>query len=71
MKKATLCADSDTDEGDIVEQWLVKWRSALAYCSENEGCGCCIDIYNVEAPEEALAELPASVVAASDWAGNG
>jgi hypothetical protein len=67
MKRATLCACIDTGERQTLEHWLSKWRASLTFCSENEGCGCRVDIYNVEAPEEALAELPPSVFAASDW----
>lgn len=68
MRKATLCTSVDSGERQVVEDWLSKWRQSLGFCSENEGCGCCVDIYNVEAPEEALAELPPSVFAASEWA---
>lgn len=67
MKKATLCVDVNSDEREVVEVWLVKWREALGFCSENEGCGCCVDIYHIEAPEAAIAELPLSVLATSDW----
>jgi hypothetical protein len=68
MKRATICADSSTPERQVVADWLSKWRDKLGYCSENEGCGCCVDIFNVEAPEHALSELPPSVLTASDWA---
>jgi hypothetical protein len=68
MKRATLIASADLLEREILDAWLAKWRPALAFCSENEGCGCCVDMYNVEAPEEALADLPRSILAASEWA---
>jgi len=69
MKRATICADTDTPDRQAVLDWLSKWQGKLGYCSPNEGCGCCIDLYNLEAPEEALAELPANVFCASEWAG--
>jgi hypothetical protein len=69
MKRATICTEADTPERQIVADWLDKWQAELRYCSSNEGCGCCVDLYNVEAPEEALAELPPSVFASSEWAG--
>jgi hypothetical protein len=72
MKKVTLCVDVDSGEREVVEVWLLKWREALGYCSGNEGCGCCVDIYHIEAPDAAISELPPSVLATSDWAeGNG
>lgn len=68
MKKVTLCADVNMKEREVVEVWLSKWRETLGFCSETKGCGCCVDIYHIEAPEEALTELPPSVIATSDWA---
>jgi hypothetical protein len=43
----------------------------MPFVSENEGCGCCVHIYRVEAPQEALDELPSVVFAASEWSGIG
>jgi hypothetical protein len=37
----------------MIEQWLATWQSRLNYVSNNEGCGCCVDIYNIEGPQEA------------------
>jgi hypothetical protein len=68
MKKVNLCADVNTEEREVVEVWLSKWRETLGFCSENQGCGCCVDIYHIEAPEGALTELPLSMIATSDWA---
>jgi hypothetical protein len=69
MSKATICVDVGTPEQAAVDAWLERWRSRLPFVSENEGCGCCVDLYRVEAPQEALDELPASVSAASEWSG--
>jgi len=61
--KATICVDvACEDEVAAVERWFATWRGRLAFCSENGGCGCCVDIWEVDAPAEALAELPQSVV---------
>jgi len=69
MKRATICVDADSPERQVVLDWLSRWQGKLLHCSPNEGCGCCVDLYNVEATEEALSELPSSVLASSDWAG--
>ncbi len=70
MKRATLCAEADTPERELLSNWLIKWEQRLSACSPNQGCGCCIDLYDVEAPEEALQELPHSLFCASVWAGD-
>jgi hypothetical protein len=62
MKRAIICAFVDTQEHQVVVDWFSKWSARLGYCSPNEGCGCCVDIYKVEAPEEALVELPVKVI---------
>jgi hypothetical protein len=69
MPRATICVDVGVPEQDIVHAWLAKWSSRVAFVSENEGCGCCVDLYRVDAPQEALDELPPIVFAASEWSG--
>jgi hypothetical protein len=67
MPRATICVDVGTPEQKVVEAWLKRWQSRLTFISENEGCGCCVDIYRVDAQKEALEELPSTVFATSDW----
>lgn len=45
-----------------VESWLRRWRPVIAIHSEERGCGCHHDLYEIEAPEEALAELPEEIL---------
>lgn len=56
IKRATLIAQ--TEERAVLNAWIERWRPSLRSLSQNQGCGCCVDIYEVEAPVEALAELP-------------
>lgn len=64
--RATLTAELDTPgEQALLLDWLERWRGTLRACSDNTGCGCCVDSFAVEAPERALAELPAHMVSAS------
>lgn len=66
--KATLCVEADDKAGRaLVEAWFERWRPRLVFCSENEGCGCCVDLWNVDAPAEAVAEIPEHLLAMSDW----
>jgi hypothetical protein len=51
----------------VVEAWLDRWRTRLPFVSHNEGCGCCIHLYRVEAPKDALDELPPVVFASGEW----
>jgi hypothetical protein len=61
--------DVGVPEQAAVNAWLTRWRPRLPFVSANEGCGCCVDLYRVEAPQEALDELPPLVFAASEWSG--
>ena len=68
MPKATItvCIDSP-EEVEAVQRWLEKWEPHLKDLSGNLGCGCCVDMFNVEGPQEALDELPEQVLANSKW----
>jgi hypothetical protein len=67
VPRATICVDVGTAEQAAVDAWLARWRTSMPFCSDNEGCGCCVDLYRVEAPQNALDELPQVVFAMSDW----
>jgi hypothetical protein len=63
-----ITATDEPSEMDSFETWLSKWRDQLIYLSPNEGCGCCVNIFNIEASEEAIRELPSEIKAQSEWA---
>jgi hypothetical protein len=66
--RATIITSADTpEEGAAAAAWFARWRAHLAYCSENTGCGCCVDIWDVDGPAEAIADLPEEIRAMSDW----
>ena len=72
MPRATIIVSVDNpDEIRAVDDWFARWRDGLSHLSENERCGCCVNIWNVEGPPEAIAELPAGVCAESPWTGAG
>jgi hypothetical protein len=57
-KRAGICVNVDgPEEVRGVEEWFKQWRSALSHLSENEGCGCCVNIWYVEGPEEAIRDI--------------
>jgi hypothetical protein len=66
--RATICVDVNRDdECAAAEAWLDRWRTQLAVVSENEGCGCCVNIWNVDGPAEAILEIPEALRADSEW----
>lgn len=62
-KVQIIVAVDQPEEVRAVAEWFERWRDHLAAVSDNTGCGCCVDISDVEGPEEALRELPEVVVA--------
>ena len=57
--KATICVDIESDdEMREVDNWFLTWRDKLTSVSEDKGCGCCVRIWDVEGPPEAIAAIP-------------
>ena len=66
--RITIVAGTD-QPGEVaaVEAWFARWREHLSVQSEDQGCGCCVHIWDVDAPADAVADLPDAVQAESDW----
>jgi len=68
MPRATIIVDvGQPAEVSAVEKWFARWAPQLSHRSENHGCGCCVDIWEVEAPAQAIAELPRESHAGDEW----
>jgi hypothetical protein len=68
MARATICiAVDDPADVEAGEQWLAANRERLDFVSENYGCGCCVDLYDLEGPPEVLATISQAISADSDW----
>jgi hypothetical protein len=68
MPRATLIISADApEERAAADLWFEAWRSSMTFVSDNTGCGCCVDIYDVEGPQEAIDAIPAPLSARSDW----
>ena len=66
--RITITVDTDEPEDNRrVDAWFARWSERLAYVSGNLGCGCHYHMWNVDAPAEAVAELPEAVIKESDW----
>lgn len=62
MPRATIVVDvTHPEEMAASEEWFARWTATLTYRSENQGCGCCVNIWDVEASNEALDALPANI----------
>ena len=71
MARATVSVSIDNErEVMAVNAWLNRWGTRLKL-SDQQGCGCCVDIWDVEAPRQALAELPAAMVRQAGTVGQG
>ncbi len=46
---------------EVAARWFEAWLPRLTYVSKNTGCGCCVDIYEVEGDEAAVAAIPRDV----------
>lgn len=67
--RATIVVEMD-DVGQVAaEAWrgLPAGASGCGTAPENTGCGCCVDMWDVDAPDEAVAELPEALSAMSEW----
>ena len=58
----------EPDEVAAGRTWLAANRRDLTHVSENQGCGCCVDIWDVEGPADVLDTLPDSLRSAGEWA---
>jgi hypothetical protein len=61
LRRATIILTADTGEYEQFDAWSERWTAQLTFHGENEGCGCCVNIYHITAPAAALNELPAHV----------
>jgi hypothetical protein len=73
MPRATVLVLTDRPgEWELAEAWVQRWRERMVICpDEPDGCLCCVAWWDVEAPQEALDELPSSFLASSEWAAGG
>ena len=67
MRATIVIAVEEVEHAAAVEAWFGRWGSRLGFRSENQGCGCCVHTWDVDAPPEAITELPEVVCAESEW----
>lgn len=72
MQRATVCIWSDSLEEKVeFTTWLNTWRKVMTFVSHDYGCDCCIHLFDLEGPKEAIDALPAELLTASEWTEHG
>jgi hypothetical protein len=66
--RATLVAIADNPSSRIAaEAWLQENQHLLSFVSENLGCGCCVDIWNIEGDSDIISSIPSELLSSSEW----
>jgi hypothetical protein len=72
MPRATICVEvDDPRQVELGERWLAAHGDALDFLSAAYGCGCCVNLYNLEGCAELIASIPEEIRGGSDWASGG
>lgn len=50
----------------FVENWFNKWEGKLTHIKDT-GCGCCVSMWDLEGPEDAINEIPNNIKSMSEW----
>lgn len=66
--RATIIAEVDQPgQAEAAEAWLEAASDRLTHVSDQLGCGCCVEIWNIEGPAELIATLPENLRGHSEW----
>ena len=69
ISRATLIATADDPDSRLaVRAWLETHRRSLGFVSDNLGCGCCVDLWDIEGDAAVLTSIPSHLLASSAWA---
>jgi hypothetical protein len=71
LHRGTACLLADSIEENLeFTRWLNTWRRRLPFVSEDYGCGCCVHLFDFEAPKAAIEALPQELLIVSSWTEN-
>jgi hypothetical protein len=62
-----IVARDDIEQVLLTDLWFTRWAPRLSYISQNEGCGCCVDIWKIEGPQDAFDDLPKETYVREEW----
>lgn len=72
MHRATVCLWSESMEEKVeFTAWSHVWRKKMSLVSQDYGCGCCIHLFDLEGPKEAIDALPQELLTISAWTEDG
>jgi len=72
VPRATIVVDvTHSEDVAACENWFARWTDSLIFRSENSGCGCCVNIWDVEGSDEAIAAIPPGIQGHSKWVDEG
>ena len=67
-QRASVCIASDSSEEEVAfDAWLAVWKEKMSFISEDYGCGCCVHLFDLEGPSEAISALPEKIRATTNW----
>jgi hypothetical protein len=67
MTTGVMIIEVDSNEQrESAARWFEAWLPRLSYVSKNQGCGCCVDIYEVEGDDDAIAAIPPALGGAEE-----
>ena len=70
--RATVCFWSESIEEKVdFTTWLNVWKKKMTFVSADYGRGCCIHLFDLEGPKEAIEAIPERLLAASEWTEHG
>ena len=70
--RASISVASDAPEEQAAfDAWVARWKAEMAFISDDYGCGCCIDLYDVEGPKESIDAIPGQLRTTTAWSEKG
>ncbi|MEW7278865.1 hypothetical protein ABW636_09735 [Aquimarina sp. 2201CG1-2-11] len=62
IKRKEFIVIVERNNQDILYNWIDKYRHLLVFISENKGCGCCVDIFEIEGEAEIVKTFPNEIL---------
>ena len=71
MARITVLLEAGNEENEkelkTFDAWTAAHADQISFIGENEGCGCCVHIWNIECDEAIISLLPHHFLMDSEW----
>ncbi len=71
MARITVLLEVGNEENEkelkLFDDWTEAHADKISFLSENEGCGCCVHIWNIECDDNIVSLLPAHFLMDTEW----